>query len=163
MNSVWSRLIISLLACCIGALAFVSCRQATRLSTVASVTALPTPLSTRFEETGVTDDGLTEEYRRPSDDAIVTFYCADQTSEAKALQLVRLESTARLVERTDVVDSSGKKIGERVVWLSPYGAAIEWNEGARFFDIGAESVTKARTFEKSKAWRPGCWDARLWQ
>src|SRR5690348_13244294 len=92
------------LALLIGALSFASCRQKSQPSSIALVAPSPTPLSTQFERTGITDMFM-EDYRRPSDDAIVRFHCSDRASEAEALSLVRGSSTARFVERTDVFDS----------------------------------------------------------
>ena len=107
-------------------------------------------------------DMFMEDYVRPSDGAVVRFHCSDRASAAKALSLVTVKSTARLIEHTDVVDSAGATIGERVVRLSQEEAEITWNEGARFFDIIAESLSKVRTFEKAKTWRRECVDARSW-
>jgi hypothetical protein len=119
-------------------------------------------LPTEFEDAGLSD-GTVEEYRRRSDGLIVKFHCSDQASLEKALVLVGNGTDVGLVERTNVVDSSGTKIGERVVQKSRgYDAAIRWNEGARFFSIDAESLKDALLFEKSKPWGPGCRDDRSW-
>jgi len=103
-----------------------------------------------------------EDYRRRSDGAIVRFHCSDRASEAKALSLVQTGRYSRLVKQTTVVDSSGTKIGKRLVWGSRGDAEITWNEGARLFAIDADSLKDALIFEKSKPWGPGCWDARSW-
>jgi hypothetical protein len=130
----------------------------------ASTNASPTPRATDFQPTGVIDMFM-EYYKRPLDGAVARFGCSDRASEAKALMLIRTESSLPLIERTNVTDSSGAKIGERVVWDSqPLSwARVEWNEHARLFSIWAPSLQDALTFEKSKAWQPsGCWDAHSW-
>jgi hypothetical protein len=115
-----------------------------------------------FQGTGISDMFI-EDYRRPSDGAIVRFGCSDRASAAKALSLVRPGRDARPVEKTDVYDAQGTKIGERVVWDSrpPSEAEVTWNEGARLFYIYAPSLQDALTFEKSNVWKgAGCWDFR---
>src|SRR5438128_2292993 len=69
----------------------------------------------------------------------------------------------RPLEKTDVRDPKGTKIGERVVWDSPppSEAEVTWNEGAKLFEILAPSLQDALTFEKSNVWKnSGCWDFR---
>ncbi len=114
-----------------------------------------------FVGTGIIDM-LMEDYRRESDGAYVRFGCSVRSSEADALVLVRNVSPERLVQKTDVLDINGSKIGERVVTGSgepSSGAVIEWNEGSRLFSIRAPSLADAITFENSKVWvGGGCWD-----
>ena len=82
--------------------------------------------------------------------------------------LVRNGDTNRRVEKTDVLDGNGTKIGERVLWkpLGDFEASITWNERARLFAIGSPSLQDALTFEKAKVWveMPGCADggSRPW-
>src|SRR5204863_3591873 len=111
-------------------------------------------------------DNFMEFYRRPSDGAFARFGCLDRASEATALILVRSAGVTRLIERTNVIDTSGTKIGKRVVWdARPLSwAHVEWNERARVFSIEAPSLQDALTLEQSKAWQPvDCLDARSWQ
>jgi hypothetical protein len=103
-----------------------------------------------------------EHYRRESDNAYVRFGCFVRSSEADALVLLRTQIPARVVQKTDVLDLKGSKIGERVVSDSAGPSAeaeIEWNEGSRLFSIKASSVADAIAFENSKVWvGGGCWD-----
>ncbi len=114
-----------------------------------------------FVGTGIIDMFM-EHYRRESDGAHVRFGCSVRSSEAAALVLLQNVNPERLVQKTDVLDIKGSKIGERVVRRSgepSTGAVIEWNEGSRLFHIEAPSVADAITFENSKVWvGEGCWD-----
>jgi len=165
MNHIVARILVALLTFSLGLFLHASCRRSHQSAKVAKP---PTPARAvappTFQGTGIIDMFM-EDYRRPSDGAIVRFHCSDRASEAKALLLVRNERTTPLMEKTDVVDASGTKIGERVVWNSrdSADAEITWNECARLYAINAQSLEDALTFEKSKAWEPaGCWDARSW-
>ena len=118
--------------------------------------------SDTFEGTGIIDMFM-EFYQRPSDGASARYGCSDRSSATAALRLLR-NTGSPLVEKTNVLNKVGVKIGERVVWNSGeslYGAGVEWNEGSRLFYIHATSLLDALTFEKSKVWRgAGCWDFR---
>lgn len=119
--------------------------------------------SENFVGTGIIDMFM-EDYRRESDGAYVRFGCSVRSSEAVALVWVRNVNPAHLVQKTDVLDIRGSKIGERVVSGSgepSTRAVIGWNEGSRLFYIEAPSVADAITFENSKVWiGGGCWDFR---
>jgi len=165
MNHIVARILVALLTFSLGLFLHTAYRQSHQSVTVAK---LPTPAwavsPTTFQGTGVSGM-FKEDYRRPSDGAIVKFHCSDRASEVKALLLVRNERTTPVIEKANVVDASGTKIGERVVWNSHDSAhaEIKWNERARLFTINAQSLQDALTFETSKAWEPArCWDARSW-
>jgi hypothetical protein len=121
----------------------------------------PAEPSNTFLATGSVDMFM-EDYLRNSDKTIVRFGCSDRPTSKIALSLVSIKPDARTVEKTNVYNAKGIKIGERVVWdygNPSYGAGVEWNEGARLFYIRADSLRDATTFEESKAWRgAGCWD-----
>ncbi len=107
-----------------------------------------------FVSTGIIDMFM-ESYSRESDGAYVRFGCADRSSEAAALVLVQSVPPAHTVQKTDVLDIRGSKIGERVVEGSgdpSTRAVIIWNEGSRLFYIAATSVADAINFENSKVW-----------
>ncbi len=123
----------------------------------------PAPPSNTFEGTGVIDSFM-EDYFRASDGAVVRFGCSVRSSEAKALRIVRVGRGTGLVEKSNVLNTEGVKVGERSVWDSgdpSSGAAVVWNEGARLFYIDARSLKDALTFEESQVWKgAGCWDFR---
>jgi hypothetical protein len=141
----------------IGLISIAACRRSPQSSTMLTP---PTALSTAFEPIGVINM-FAEDYRRPSDGAIVRFGCQDRASSAKVLAMVR--NGASSAQLTDVTDADGTKIGERVVWDSRADteAEIRWNERARLFYIQAPLLRDAVTFEKSNVWRRAhCWDFR---
>ena len=155
------RLLVAVLALGLGLLAHSTRRrleQSQSFNPVIEQQRLP---SENFVGTGITFSFM-EDYRRESDDTFVRFGCFVRSSEADALFLVRNVSPEQIVQKTDVLDIKGSKIGERVVrgFGEPSsGAEIEWNEGSRLFYIVAPSVADAITFENSKVWvGGGCWD-----
>jgi hypothetical protein len=122
--------------------------------------SLPASQVLTFEDTGLNDMFL--DFYRSSDGAGITdggfrYGCFEKGSESKALESVRGKKfESRMIERTNILNDKGAKVGERVVWDSsnnPYqGATIEWSESTRIFAIHAPSVKYALAFEKSKAW-----------
>ena len=156
------RLLVAILTFSFGLL-LQAARQSLRHNSqpAKSLIEKPAQPSNTFVGTGSIDMFM-EDYLRASDRTIVRFGCSDRPSAATALRLVRIGRDARLVEKTNVFDAKGVKIGERVVWDSgnpSYGAGVEWNEGARLFYIRADSLRDAITFEESQVWKgAGCWD-----
>ena len=155
------RLLVALLAFGMGLLAHSARRRVDQFQSSNPVIEQQGLPSEKFVGTGIIDMFM-EDYRRESDGAYVRFGCSVRSSEAAALDLLPTESAADLLQKTDVLDVNGSKIGERVVMGSSEpstGAVIEWNEGSRFFHIDAPSVADAIIFENSKAWvGSGCWD-----
>ena len=155
------RLLVAVLALGLGLLthsARLRLEQSQSFNPVIEQQRLP---SENFVGTGMINMFM-EHYRRESDGAYVRFGCFVRSSEAAALVLVQNVSPEQVVQKTDVLDNKGSKIGERVVRGSgdpSTGAEIEWNEGSRLFHIVAPSVADAITFENSKVWVGGeCWN-----
>jgi len=161
MVRVGVRLLAAVLAFGLGLLAHSARRRVEQSQSSNPVIEQQRLPSEDFVGTGLIDMFM-EDYRRESDGAYVRFGCSVCSSEAAALVLVRSVNSADLVQKTDVLDIRGSKIGEREVTGSgepASGAVIEWNEGSRLFYIQAPSVADAITFENSKVWvGSGCWD-----
>lgn len=158
MNRFGVRLLVAVLAFGLGLLAYSTRRRVERsLSSNPVIDEQRLPSET-FVGTGMIDMFM-EDYVRESDGADVRFGCF-VSSEAGALVQVRNVSWQFIIQRGDVLDIRGSKIGERVMTggLST-GARVTWNEGRQVFYIEASSVADLITFENSKVWAGrGCWD-----
>jgi len=152
------RLLVAVLAFGLGLMAQSARRRVEQsLSSNPLIEAQRLP-SENFVGTGFIDMFM-EDYRRESDGAYVRFGCSVRSSEVAALVLVRSVNPEGVIQKTDVLDINGAKVGERVMAGGPTGASIFWNEGQRLFHIEASSVADAITFENSKVWvGEGCWD-----
>jgi hypothetical protein len=153
------RLLVAAVAFSLGLLAHAGRRsfeQASPFNPMIEQHRLP---SETFVGTGIINS-FREWYGRESDGASVRFGCSVSSSDEAALVLVRSVNPDSLIQKTDVLDIKGSRIGERVVSGGPStGGAVTWNEGSRFFDIEGPSVADAIAFENSKVWiGRGCWD-----
>ena len=104
--------------------------------------------------------GFRERYFSSDGEALL-FHGGEFDSPSKARLALREETIGkRIIEWTSSLDANGRKIGERVLFVS--GAAPEtdvelyWTKGAAFCWVMAPSVKHAELFERSKAWTDRC-------
>jgi hypothetical protein len=159
------RLFVALVSFSLGLLLHSALHQS-RPPVTDTVVLIPSVASkvspTTFQSTGEVNLSM-EDYLRLSDGAIVRFGCSDYSSAARALWMVRVQGDAGWFTKSDVHDTTGAKIGERIVWNSrpQKDAQVTWNEGAKLFFIDAPTLQDALTFEKSNVWKSAsCSDSR---
>jgi hypothetical protein len=118
-------------------------------STFASASALS---FLTFENTGDIDMNMVE--WRSSDGFFVRYGCFDYASSTQAANSLRhdMVGSTYLQSQSTLFDANGTKTGERVLWVYPGGARVEWTDGRRLFDLDARSAYYAVAFERSKVW-----------
>jgi|GEM_PF-5642382 len=108
------RLLVAVLAFGLGLMAQSARRRVEQsLSSNPVIEAQRLP-SENFVGTGMIDMFM-ENYRRESDGAYLRFGCYVRSSEAAALVLVRNANPEGVIQKTDVLDINGGKVGERVM------------------------------------------------
>lgn len=168
-----SRLLIASLALCAGVVAasfwpgvYEQLEELWPTQVPESAVSLPpgtfTPIMSKGGDWYTTAGDVNEEFYQAWDGSEVSYSHTDTNSPARAAEQMRKWITLysdKEAERSDVLDESGKKEGERVTGLHRTDTegrrrvAVLWVRGSDFFAVEGESLECVLALERRKAAR----------